>query len=319
MKNRLDTIFWGLLLILAGALALAQQQGRVGVFTEEFWMWAFGALSLVFLVRYLLAGWREWGWLFPTCIFLALAGILRLATLNNNDSWIATPILGAIAIPFLVAFAVDFRKNWWALFPALTCIMSGIAVVFEHVVPEEVIGALFMFAIAIPFLVVYFTNQKNWWALIPGFTMTAIGILVLLTNYLSQWVGAFVTIVIALPFFYVYFKQERSWWALIPAGIMASIGVNILLTAPILGRFAESSIPSGIMFLGWAATFEWLWQQRAKSPTAWARVPALVCVILAAILIVLGSLNQYGMIIALILGGGYLIYRGIRPRNEISK
>ena len=121
---------------------------------------------------------------------------------------------------------------------------------------------------------------------------------------------------IALPFFYVYFKQGQ-WWALMPAGILASIGVNALLSMPLLGSFAQSSMPAGIMFLGWAATFVWLWRQREKSPTAWARIPAMVLGILAAMLLVIGSLTTYGFTFALIAAGLALIYFGLRPRKDI--
>jgi hypothetical protein len=317
MKNRYDNVFWGILLILVAGLTWAQQQGWVGhFFTPQFGMLAFGCLSLTFLIRYLLAGLRFWGWLFPVCIFLALASMVWMATSYiYHDAAIAAPIFGAIAIPFLVAFATDFRKNWWALIPALTSILFGAVVIFGDRLPGEVIGAGFMFAIAIPFLTVYFVNRRFGWALIPGFIMVAVGAITLLGSFLNQWMGGFVLFLIALPFFYVYFKQG-GWWALIPAGILASIGVNALLTVPFLGSFAQSTIPTGIMFLGWTATFGWLWRQRDKSPTAWARIPATVCGILAALLLVIGSLTTYGFTVALIAGGLVLIYFGLRPRKE---
>ncbi len=317
MKTKYDNIFWGILLILAAGLVFAQQQGWVGQFTPQFWMLAFAGLGLVFFIRYLLAGLRYWGWLFPVCIFLALAGMLWLGTSNYREAWIAAPFFGAIAVPFLVAFAVDFRKNWWALIPAFAMLMCGSVIVFADQVPGEVIGASFMFAIAIPFAAVYLANRKNWWALIPAFSMASIGTLILFSRFLNQWAGAFVTLAISVPFFYIYFKQDQRWWALIPAGFMASIGINALLTVPLLGRFAQSTIPTGIMFLGWAATFGWLWHQRGeKSPTEWARFPATVCTIIATILLVVGSLITYGLTIALVVGGLALIYVGLRPRKD---
>ncbi len=316
MKNRYDNIFWGILLILAAGLTLAQQQGWVGIFNAQFWMLAFGGLALVFFIRYLLAGLRNWGWLFPTCVFLSITGMLWLGTSGYQEAWIAALLLGALAIPFLVAFAIDYRNHWWALIPAFIMVLLAGVVVFAERVSGEIIGASFMFAFAVPFLAVYFANRKNWWALIPGFCFAAIGVLILLSNFFSEWAGAFVTLVISLPFFYVYFRHEQHWWALIPAGIMASISLNVLLTMPVLGRFAESSIPSGIMFLGWAATFAWLWRQREKSPTTWARIPAIVCLVLAVILLVIGSLTEFGLTVALIMGGLVLIYFGLRPRKE---
>jgi hypothetical protein len=317
MKNRYDNIFWGILLILAAGLTLAQQQGLTGKFTPQFWALAFAGLSLVFFIRYLLAGVRLWGWLFPVCIFLTISSMVWLATSHNyRDATIAAPFFGAIAVPFLVAFAIDFRKNWWALIPAFAFILFGVVVIFGDRLPGEVIGAGFMFAIAIPFLTIYFVNRRYGWALIPGFIMLAVGAITLLGSFLNQWMGGTVLCLIALPFGYVYFKQGR-WWALIPTGILASIGVNALLTVPLLGSFAQSTIPTGIMFLGWAATFGWLWRQREKSPTAWARIPALVCGVLAALLVVIGSLTTYGITVALIAGGLVLIYFGVRPGKDI--
>jgi hypothetical protein len=316
MKSKYDNIFWGILLILAAGLTLAQQQGWVDALTTQFWMLAFGGLALVFFVRYLLAGFRHWGWLFPTCVFLAISGMIWLGDSGYRDSWIAAPLFGGLAIPFLVAFSIDVRKHWWALIPAFVMLVLGGVVVFAEQAPGEIIGASFMFAIAIPFLAVYFSNRNNWWALIPGFIMAAIGALILMSTFLSEWAGAFITLMISLPFFYIYLRDNQHWWALIPAGIMASISLNVFLTLPFLGRFAESTIPSGVMFLGWAATFAWLWKTREKTPTAWARIPALVCTIIAAILLIVGSLTELGLTVALVMGGLILIYFGLRPRKD---
>ncbi len=188
MKNRYDNIFWGILLILAAGVTLAQQQGWVGQFTPQFWMLTFGALALVFFVRYLLAGLRFWGWLFPVCVFLGLAGMIWLGD-THKEAWIAAPFFGAIAVPFLVAFGTDYKKNWWALIPALAMLMCGSVIVFADRVPGEVIGAAFMFAFAIPFAVVYFSNRKNWWAIIPAFVMGMMGVVILLGRYLNEWAG----------------------------------------------------------------------------------------------------------------------------------
>ena len=316
MKNKYDNIFWGILLILAAGLILAQQQGLVGQFNPQFWMLVFGGLALAFFIRYLLAGIRFWGWLFPVCIFSALTGMIWLGASGFREAWIAGPFFAAIAIPFLVAFVIDFRKHWWALIPVFASLLFGVVVIFGDRLPGEVIGSGFMFAIAIPFLTVYFINCKYSWALIPGFIMVAVGAIILLGSFLSQWMGGFVLFLIALPFFYVYFKQGQ-WWALIPAGILTSIGVNVLLTVPFLGSFAQSTIPVGIMFLGWAATFGWLWHMHEKFPTDWARIPATVCAILAALLLVIGLLTSYGFTLALIAGGLVLIYFGLRPRKGI--
>jgi hypothetical protein len=319
MKTRYDNIFWGILLILAAGLTLAQQEGWIGidVLSTQFWMIAFGVAGLIFFIRYLLAGWRFWSWLFPACIFTALVGITWLADSGYREPWAVTPLFAAMVIPFFVAFAIDFRKNWWALIPSFSLSVLCLVIVFGDRIPGEVIGASFMYAIAIPFAIVYLVNRKNWWALIPAFTMAVFGTMILLSMVTGLWAGAFITIAIAAVFFYIYFKQPQTWWALLPAGILGSIGINALLTSPVLGKFAQSSFPGAVLFLGWAATFGWLWQQREKYPTAWARVPAMIAGIVAIVLLAVGSLTEFGLVTALIVGGLVLIYFGLRPRKEI--
>ena len=316
MKTKLDNILWGLLLILAGGLALAQQQGWIGILSTQFWMFTFGALSLIFFTRYFIAGIRHWGWLFPACIFAAVAGILYLSASGVREAWLATPIFIAITIPFLAAFSLDIRTNWWALIPAFIMVVLCLAVIFEASLSGEWIGTMIMFSVAIPFTVVYLSNRQKTWALIPAFTTAIIGIIILLSMYTARWVGALVPIVIAIPFFFLYFRNPQHWWAIIPAGIMTSIGINVLFSDQIFGKFAASSVPAAILFLGWSATFGWLWGQREKHPTQWARIPALVLGIIGIILLATGSFTEIALVVLLIVSGMVFIYIGLRPKKE---
>jgi hypothetical protein len=295
---------------------LAQQQGYIdfnAMYTNT-WTWIFAGAGLLFLVRYLMSGLKKWGYLFPACILGALAVIIALAEAGKADEFLGSLIFIAIAIPFLVAFLTKIRENWWALIPAFGCLVMATVISFADRVADEWIGALFMFGIGLPFLFVYFVNRTRRWALIPGLIMIAIGTMIL-ASMVNQWAAFLVPMIISAPFFYVYFTQPRQWWAFIPAGIMASIGVNGLLSLPFLGAFASTSIPTGIMFLGWAGTFYYLWLQRTKSPTEWARFPAMVFGIVAIVQLVLGAVSEIGMIVLLFAGGILLIYFGLRPKK----
>jgi hypothetical protein len=315
MKPKLDNIFWGLILILGGVLALGQQQGWIDTFSIRFWMIGLGAVGLIFLIRYLVGGLREWGWLFPTLGFFAASGMLWLGDNGYADTWVVTPVFAAIILPFLVAFVINVRKNWWALIPAFSLTVTWLMIVFGDRLPEDVIGASFMFAIAIPFGIVYLVNRKNAWALIPAFTMAMIGCLVLLSSYNTRIIEAFIPLAIAAAFFYVYLRSPQNWWAFIPAGIMASSAVSDLLTDPALGKFGQSTFPTGVLFLGWAATFGFLWLKRDQHPTVWARIPAQICAIIAFILLVIGTFTEFGLVVVLLASGLLLIFLGLRPRG----
>lgn len=317
MKRNLDNIFWGILLILVGGVALAQQLGYINLelLAPMTWAYVFAGLGLVFLIRYLFAGFRAWGWLFPTFFLEALALTIWMVEAGVREAYLGTPILVAAALPFLVAFLLNIRQNWWALIPAFACGMMAVIVAFADTASGEWIGALTMFAVAIPFFVVYLFNRSHRWALIPASITAGIGILSLLTMA-NDWIGVFVLLVASAPFFYIYFKQEDKWWALIPAGILASIGVNVFLTNSIFGALADTTIPAAIQFLGWAATFYVLWRRRDTIPTTWARIPALVSGIVAAVLLAVSAFSEVGMIVLLFLAGGVLIYLGLRPKKS---
>ena len=74
MKSRIMAIFWGLMLVGAGAAALLQQAGMIDLelIPGRFAGLAFGALSAFFFLTWFLEGTHKWGWLFPACILGAL-------------------------------------------------------------------------------------------------------------------------------------------------------------------------------------------------------------------------------------------------------
>ncbi len=119
MKNRYDNIFWGFLLILAAGLTLAQQQGLMKTFTPLFWMIAFGGVGLIFMIRYLVAGVRFWGWLFPACIFTALAGITWLANSGFRELG-QSPPLCSYGDPILRSFCSGFSQELVGSHPLLS-------------------------------------------------------------------------------------------------------------------------------------------------------------------------------------------------------
>jgi hypothetical protein len=212
---------------------------------------------------------------------------------------------------------VEPKKNWWALIPAWVMGVLTLVTIIADRVPGEFVGSLFLFAIGLPFLVVFLTNRKeHWWALIPGGIMLVLSVIPLLTlgNIPEDLMGAVVMFLFALPFLVVYLWTRDNWWALIPCGVFLSIGVMVLLVHA--GWQNNPGVITGVLLLGMAFTFFALWLQRAAVPTDWAKYPAGVLLVLGAISAGLG-MNALQIVwpIAIIALGTVLLYAALRRRS----
>ena len=180
MKAKYISMIWGLALIIAGGIFLAQNMGYIPQIANQAWIFIFGGLSVLFFASYFFAGVRQWGWLFPATITAGLAITIALSSAGHTRSYVGAPVLASMTVPFLVAFLVDTRKNWWALIPTWMLGMITIVTIIADIARGEVIGTLVLLSIAAPFLVVYLMDRAKKWALIPAFVLTAIGLIPLL-------------------------------------------------------------------------------------------------------------------------------------------
>ena len=173
-QSKRSGLILGGALIIFGVLALIETQ-----FDLSAWIWVavltVGGLGTLGIY----AADRSEKWLLVTSyVMLAIAGLVALLTLGVlQDTWVATYVLLAIALPFFIGF-LNNRQNWGLLIPAYVLLAVGVMVPLIElgVLEDELVASYVMFAIALPFFVVYFRNTKNWWALIPGGILAAIGL-----------------------------------------------------------------------------------------------------------------------------------------------
>ncbi len=189
-------VLWGGLLILLGGLLLVDQYTDL---TEWVWVAALVFSGLVALGVYLAD--RSDGWLLLTAyILLVIAGLVTLITLNLlPDDLVAVCVLLAIALPFLGVFLRD-RSQWWALTPAYVLLAVALMnwLMEAGILSDLLVPGYVMFAIAIPFFVVYGRNTKQWWALIPAGILTIIGIVFFIAEAAVQYIGAVLLVITGL-------------------------------------------------------------------------------------------------------------------------
>jgi hypothetical protein len=193
-QARRQDVVWGGLLLLFGVMALVETYTDLSA-----WVWVailaaagLGAFGVYLTDR------SDWGLLIPAYVLWAIAGLVGLIELNIlRDESVATYVLAAIALPFLVVYLRN-RDQWWALIPAYVLLAVGVMVglIGLGVLDDLLVPAYVMFAIAIPFFAVYARNTKQWWALIPGGIMAVIGLSFLIAEAAAQYIGPAVLILV---------------------------------------------------------------------------------------------------------------------------
>ena len=193
-KAQKQGFVWGGLLILLGIVLLVE------TFTDlNEWAWA-AILTVAGLAVFAvyLTDRSDWGLLIPAYVMWAIAGLLVVIVLEIlQDESIATYVLAAIALPFLVGYLRN-RERWGLLIPAYILLAVGIMVglIGLEILNDLLIPAYVLFAVSLPFFIVYARNPKQWWPLIPGGITAAVGISFLIAEDAAQYIAAAALVVV---------------------------------------------------------------------------------------------------------------------------
>ncbi|HUF00396.1 MAG TPA: hypothetical protein VMN99_14155 [Anaerolineales bacterium] len=308
-------LFWGLLLIGAGGVALAQQMGYIDQFSDpQVWIWVFAIVSLLAFINYALSGWKQWGWLFPTGVFGGLALIVALAEANVDSAAVASPLFFGLLIPFVAAYFTDRVQNWWALIPGGVMLFLALTTLLVDSTGGEWVGALFLFMIALSFLVVYLNNRSRTWALLVAYITGVLGIAPLMSTggRDAAYYGPIFLFAVALPFFLIYFRSVGNWWAIIPAGSVTVVAIIAALAiAGLIRNENEGGYANALLMGGLAVTFAVVWLRHARP---WAKIVTIVLAALAVVSVFFAANSQILWPVAIILVGVYLFYTALRPK-----
>jgi hypothetical protein len=319
MNANKSGIFWGILLVGAGIFALLRQLGYIEDLAPQIWTWIFALISLVGFIFYALSGVKQWGWLFPAGIFGGLATTAWLAESGIDNPAIASPLFFGIILPFLAAYLLDRQRNWWALIPSGVMLFLALTTILADSARGEWIGSLFLFLVALSFLIVFLTDTRRIWALITAYATGVIGIAPLLASAggeTAKWFGPLFLFAIALPFFVVYLRSAERWWAIIPAGILtvlAAVAGYAIFQPELTAQ--QGAFMNALMFGGIALVFALLW---LRHHLAWAKVVTIILGVLAVVSAFLFNMANIFWPVALVLAGGYLLFTALRRSKSQS-
>lgn len=176
-------------------------------------------------------------------------------------------------------------------------------------------GALFGLG-GLAFLALLLSDRRQWWAIIPGFTFVGLGATIALHTLApalpDRWTGSLFLASIGLAFAAIYLVRREFWWAIIPAGTLLTLALTAGVSDPRRGG------ESGSVFLfGLALTFALLSiVPTPRGRMTWPLIPAGVLFLLglADATATRSSLASALWPVALIVLGGYLIYRAMARR-----
>ena len=315
MNVNKSSLFWGILLIGGGGLALAQQMGYIDQLSDTVWSVVFAFVSLVAFLSYALSGWKQWGWLFPAGVFGGLAVTIALATNNVDSAAVGSPLFFGLLIPFVAAYLTDRARNWWALIPGGMMLFLALTTLLVDSIGGEWIGSMFLFLIALSFLTVYLNDRTRTWALLVAYILGVLSIAPAMASGdgdTAAYFGPVFLFSVALPFFIVYFRSAENWWAIIPAGVMTTLA--IIAGAAIAGwsrNETEGGYANAFLMAGLAATFAVVWLRHAKP---WAKSATIILSAVAVASIFFASYTEIFWPVAIILVGAYLLFTSLRPR-----
>lgn len=207
-------IFWGVALVLFGAVLLAQQMGLIP-FGLNFGMFLFGVPAVLFLMVFVFDR-RQWWALIPASV---LAG-LTLVVFNEDNRLMSGEQAGGLflfsmAAPFLLIYLMD-RKMWWALIPGgVMTVLAFMPMLSTTGMSGEVIGGLFFIGLAAVFALVRLAtlgDPRMAWAWWPAAILAIFGAFIMLVGTVaSQYFWP--VILIALGLFILargYFPRTHS-------------------------------------------------------------------------------------------------------------
>lgn len=184
----------------------------------------------------------------------------------------------------------------------------------------SLLWALCFLAAGVIFTYLYFKNRRQWWPIIPGFTFLGLGVLILLS---WTWPGFGDTIgttfflgMMGASFFVIYADHREHWWPIIPGGVLITVALSSLMEDLVRPWFDSGSLV--LIGLGLTFLLVYLLSPATKRMT-WTLWPAGI---LAAIGLIIGITTSPAMAyagpLALVLIGGYLVYRATSSRPKAS-
>jgi len=129
-QKRIMTIFWGMLILLAGGGLLAGIRFGEEVIAPEI-MFLLALCAIVFAIW---SG-KNWWAIIPGGIFASIGLVVLLEFLIPDSDVSGPAMMFLFALSFIV-YAIRSKKNWWAIILGGIFTTVGVVVMLEILIPQ---------------------------------------------------------------------------------------------------------------------------------------------------------------------------------------
>lgn len=271
MQSKLIYLFISVAVLAAGGAALVGPNTRIG---GSLVFLSLACLAATFYTGYSVNR-KRWGLMVPANVLVAVMAA-SLMIPHVNGQLLATLIIAATGVPFLVLYLLDRSRRWAIITTAVIAVLACGPMVTTLMETHSVeLGGLAFFALtSLCFFSLLLFSRKNWWAVIPGGIMASL--------------GASLLVEILVPH-----QHQPSY-----------IEQGKLLWDPLIWT----------LFLGFAATFAVLWLMRKTHPTGWAIYPAAGWLALAVLSFIEGPRFADFWLVTILAVTGATLFSGLVAR-----
>jgi hypothetical protein len=177
----------------------------------------FFGLLIPFIAAYLTDRSRNWWAVIPGGVMLFL-GLTVLMVNSVNGEWVGALFLFLIALSFFVVYLNDRTRIWALILAYVMTVLSVAPMLAAGGETAAYFGPVFLFAVALPFFILYFRSVDNWWAIIPAGAVTITGIVAalaiagLIRNENEGGIAnAIILSGLAATFAVVWLRHARQW------------------------------------------------------------------------------------------------------------
>jgi len=178
MKRLSGRAWWGILLIVLGALFLLQELQIVGNAFQYLWMVVMFAAGAGFLWVFVTND-KQWWAVIPGLGLLALAFASLESALNLLPAadWGGPVFLGGLGAAFWLVYARQ-QEHWWALIPGGVLVTLGVVAGLDEA-GSDFDGGIFFLGLGLTFVLVALLPSREHdtrWSWIPGAVLLLLGL-----------------------------------------------------------------------------------------------------------------------------------------------